>query len=186
MYTDVWWLWVLARLKSSTEELTVTASKTIELSPTSNKVVRFSTEHSWVRRDWKVYLDERFKIFIKDWSTLNLTLYIQIVITECAHVYNIIKNTESWNLMYIWICTYSSKVYDWFELFHKGIQQYQHFRFSSDKRSDSKENKMLLLKSNAPASFPLELPQQMHPKGLTEERRRYLYRFVRHFVRPAA
>ena len=54
------------------------------------------------------------------------------------------------------------------------------------KRADSEENKILLLKNNAPAFFPLELPQQIHPKGLTEERRQYLYRFVRHLVRPAA
>jgi hypothetical protein len=74
------------------------------------------------------------------------------------------------------------------------IQQYQHFRFSANnpgfvfvkKRANSEENKMLLLKNNAPAFFPLELPQQMHPNGLTEERRRYLYRFVRHLVRLAA
>lgn len=76
----------------------------------------------------------------------------------------------------------------------KGIQQYQHFRFSADapgcvfvkKRADSVEIKVSLLVKEAPASSMNDLPVQLTPGGLTEERQRYLYRFVRHLVRPAA
>jgi hypothetical protein len=76
----------------------------------------------------------------------------------------------------------------------QGIQQYQHFRFSADapghvfvkRRADSEETKVLILLNGAPASSATDLPVQLTPGGLTEERQRYLYRFVRHLVRPSA
>lgn len=76
----------------------------------------------------------------------------------------------------------------------KGIQQYQHFRFTADapgcvfvkKRADSEESKVSFLVKEAPPSSMNDLPVQLTPRGLTEERQRYLYRFVRHLVGPAA
>lgn len=56
------------------------------------------------------------------------------------------------------------------------------------KRADSEETKVSLLIKEAPASSmnDLHVPVQLTPGGLTEERQRYLYRFVRLLVRPAA
>ena len=79
-------------------------------------------------------------------------------------------------------------------MYLKGIQQYQHFRFSSDapgyvfvkRRADSEESRILLLLRDAPTSSLGDAPTQIVPGGLTEERQRYLYRFVRHLVRPCA
>lgn len=81
-----------------------------------------------------------------------------------------------------------------FLMYLKGIQQYQHFRFSSDapgyvfvkRRADSEESRILLLLRDAPTSSLGDAPTHLVPGGLTEERQRYLYRFVRHLVRPCA
>ena len=75
-------------------------------------------------------------------------------------------------------------------MYFKGIQQYQHFRFSSDalgyvcvkRRADSEESMILLLLRNAPSSSLGDAPTRLVPGGLTEERQRYLYRFVRHLA----
>ena len=54
------------------------------------------------------------------------------------------------------------------------------------RRADSEESRILLLLHDAPTSSLGDAPTQMVPGGLTEERQRYLYRFVRHLVRPCA
>ncbi|XP_056000513.1 uncharacterized protein LOC130048183 [Ostrea edulis] len=76
----------------------------------------------------------------------------------------------------------------------KGIQQYQQFRFSAEapghvfvkRRADSEETRVLLLMNGAPFSSVNDVPAQLIPGGLTEERQRYLYHFVRDLVRPSA
>lgn len=76
----------------------------------------------------------------------------------------------------------------------KGIQQYQHFRFSADapgcvfakKRADSEETEVYLLVKEATALSINDSPVQFTPGGLTEERQRYLEQFARHLVNAAA
>ena len=89
-------------------------------------------------------------------------------------------------------------VYDWAsflgQYFRKvpNIKKYQHFRFSKDEpgivyfkeNRSSAEQSLMLLKD--PAVFPPHavLPGKIDPEGLTEDRKRYLYREIRQFCKP--
>ena len=88
-------------------------------------------------------------------------------------------------------------VYDWAsflgQYFRKvpNIKKYQHFRFSKDEpgivyfkeNRSSAEQSLMLLKD--PAVFPPRavLPGKIHPEGMTDDRKRYLYREIRQFYK---
>ena len=88
-------------------------------------------------------------------------------------------------------------VYDWvtfLEPYFKkipGISTFHHFRFSKDHPGvvfcrtlvDSPEIEFQILK-NLEIRPPNQLPPKLVPLGLSEERKRYLYREIREFCRP--
>ena len=71
----------------------------------------------------------------------------------------------------------------------KGISQMHHFRFTSDhpgvvfvkNADDMDERKINLLKNTSWRPTPADLPQQIIPPGLSEERKVYLYQKIREF-----
>ena len=88
-------------------------------------------------------------------------------------------------------------VYNWcsfLEQFFKrvpNIKSYHHFRFSKDEpgrvyfkvSNSSPEQSLMLLKNGAILPPASRLPAKVHPAGLSEERRQYLYREIRQFCK---
>ena len=72
------------------------------------------------------------------------------------------------------------------------IKKYQHFRFTKDEpgkvyfkeSSSSPEQSQMLLKNRAILPPATLLPPELHPDGLSQERRQYLYREIRPFCKP--
>ena len=87
-------------------------------------------------------------------------------------------------------------VYDWAaflsEYFTKlpNIKKYHHFRFSTDEPGKvyfkehrfSQERSLMFLKDPT-VMPPLVLPCKLHPEGLSQERKQYLYREIRPFCK---
>lgn len=67
------------------------------------------------------------------------------------------------------------------------IKKYHHFRFSKDEPgtvyfkefNSSTEQSQMLLKNRATLPTPSVLPPRIHPQGLSQERKQYLYREIR-------
>ena len=89
-------------------------------------------------------------------------------------------------------------VYDWssflapyFKRF-PNIKKCQHFRFSKDEpgkvyfkeSNSSPEQSIMLLKNRTILPPASQLPPELHPAGLSEERKQYLYREIRQFCKP--
>ena len=88
-------------------------------------------------------------------------------------------------------------VYDWSsflgQYFNKiiNIKKYHHFRFSKNEpgivyckeNAGSPEEAVVLLKNQAVILPPTVLPSKITPEGLSEDRKRYLYREIRQFCR---
>lgn len=88
-------------------------------------------------------------------------------------------------------------VYDWSsflgQYFNKivNIKKYHHFRFSKNEPgivyckeyAGSPEEAVVLLKNQAVIPPPTVLPSKITPEGLSEDRKRYLYREIRQFCR---
>lgn len=72
------------------------------------------------------------------------------------------------------------------------IKKYHHFRLSKDEPgkvyfkefNSSAEQSLILLKNHATLPPPSVLPPKLHPEGLSQERRLYLYREIRQFCKP--
>ena len=89
-------------------------------------------------------------------------------------------------------------VYDWcsyLEQYFKrlpNIKSYHHFRFTKDepgrvyfKESDlSPEQSLMLLKNPAILPPVARLPAKVNPTGLSQDRKRYLFREIRQFCKP--
>ena len=94
-------------------------------------------------------------------------------------------------------CRVIVPVYDWSsflgQYFNKivNIKKYHHFRFSKNEPgivyckeyAGSPEEAVVLLKHQAVILPPTVRPSKITPEGLSEDRKRYLYREIRQFCR---
>ena len=53
------------------------------------------------------------------------------------------------------------------------------------KSLDSEEVRVTLLKKHAEAGFEQQIPVELNPAGMTIQRQKYLYEYVRPYVRPS-